>query len=162
MLFRSTMFDSIKRIFKSGWVSFKRQSSFSFATVFILVITISLITSVFISQEISHFFISYLEEKVDISIYFKEEALENNILEAKKELNQLLEIESVEYISKEKAFEIFSERHKDEPVLLDSLKQVGRNPFLAFLNIKAKDISDRKSTRLNSSHIPLSRMPSSA
>ena len=29
-------------------------------------------------------------------------------------------------------------------------------------DMTAKDVSDRKSTRLNSSHIPLSRMPSSA
>ena len=36
------------------------------------------------------------------------------------------------------------------------LKTVGKNP------ISAPIFTDRKSTRLNSSHIPLSRMPSSA
>ena len=39
-------------------------------------------------------------------------------------------------------------------LLTDSIKIV--------LNGAIKDVEDRKSTRLNSSHIPLSRMPSSA
>ena len=33
---------------------------------------------------------------------------------------------------------------------------------VVFVEATAKGLSDRKSTRLNSSHIPLSRMPSSA
>ena len=35
-------------------------------------------------------------------------------------------------------------------------------PFGGTIRFDGKDITDRKSTRLNSSHIPLSRMPSSA
>ena len=38
----------------------------------------------------------------------------------------------------------------------------GEGAFAAHLSILAKTLADRKSTRLNSSHIPLSRMPSSA
>ena len=36
------------------------------------------------------------------------------------------------------------------------------NDFLKLNNIHRPSVLDRKSTRLNSSHIPLSRMPSSA
>ena len=47
------------------------------------------------------------------------------------------------------------------------LVAVGRKPILEIIIERLrdhdfKDIIDRKSTRLNSSHIPLSRMPSSA
>ena len=41
-------------------------------------------------------------------------------------------------------------------------KMVSRNKRTIALDLKADPDVDRKSTRLNSSHIPLSRMPSSA
>ena len=37
-----------------------------------------------------------------------------------------------------------------------------RGAFLELMNQKARELGDRKSTRLNSSHVSLSRMPSSA
>lgn len=132
---------SIKRIVHSGWITFKRQGSVSFATVFVLVIILSLITFLFLFQQVSNFLVTYLEEKVDISVYFNEEVLEENILKTKQELIEIPEVKEIEYISKEKALLKFSERHKDDPVLMESLEELGKNPFLPYLNIRAKDIS---------------------
>ena len=50
-------------------------------------------------------------------------------------------------------------------VAIASIEQVHRLPdriTVAFIPVFADFVRDRKSTRLNSSHIPLSRMPSSA
>jgi len=81
-----------------------------------------------------------LEEKADISVYFKEEVAEIDILEVKEELAKVPEVKEIKYVSKEKALADFIQRHQDNPVLMASLEKVGRNPFLASLNIMASDV----------------------
>ena len=134
------MLIAFKRIFKLGWQSFSRDGGLAAATVFILVIVITLVSSLFILKEVSQFLIAAIQEKVDISVYFKERALETEILNIKEEISKIPEVKEVKYISKVKALEEFVERHKDEPVLMESLEEVG-NPFLASLNIKAWEAS---------------------
>ena len=134
------MFVAFRRIFKLGWQSFTRDGGLAAATVFILVIVIALVTSLFILKEVSQFLIASIQEKVDISVYFRERALETEILNIKEEISKIPEVKEVKYISKVKALEEFVERHKDEPVLMESLEEVG-NPFLASLNIKAWEAS---------------------
>ena len=131
------MFTSLKRVFKSGWQNFFRDGGLAVATVFILVLAISLFTSLFLFQGLSQFLISSLEEKADISVYFKEEVPEVEIFQVKEELAKVPEIKEIKYVSREKALADFIQRHKDNPVLMASLEEVGKNPFLASLNIRA-------------------------
>jgi cell division transport system permease protein len=131
------MFTLIKRISKASWLNFRRNAGLSLTTIFILLITISLITSLFIFHKISQFLISDLEEKVDISIYFKEDSPEEDILKAKTELSKMPEVKDVEYNSREAAREKFIQKYKDNPLLMASIEEIGENPFLASLNIRA-------------------------
>jgi len=132
---------AFKRVIRAGWVNLRRQSGLTFATILILVLTIGLVTSLLLFRQVSNFLISNLEEKVDVSIYFKEISQEDDILQAKEKLSEIPEVKKVEYISKEKALDSFLEKHKDNPVLIDSLKEVGGNPFLASLNVRAGEAS---------------------
>lgn len=120
-----------------GWQSFSRDGGTVIANIFILVLTICLITSIFLLRGVSQFIISKIEEKVDVSVYLKEEIPEPEILNLKEELSQMTEVKSVKYVSKEEALEEFIKRHKDDPVLMKSLEEIGTNPFLASLNIQA-------------------------
>jgi cell division transport system permease protein len=135
------MFTSFKRVFRSGWLNFKRQGDLSIATIFIMVMTISLATSLFLFQNLTKFLISSLEEKVDISIYFKREATEADILKIKEEIAKIPEVKEVKYVSQEEALEKFTQRHKENPIIMESLKEVGENPFLASLNVSAREAS---------------------
>lgn len=135
------MFTLIKRIIKSGWASFSRDGGLIVANIFILALTISVATSLFLFKDVSQYIISAIQEKVDVSVYFKFEAQEENILKIKEEIKEIPEVKEVKYISKEEALEIFTERHKANPVLMESLEEVGVNPFLASLNIKAFNAS---------------------
>jgi cell division transport system permease protein len=135
------MFTSLKRIFRYSWLSFRRNSGSSLATVFIVVITIFLITFLFLFQGTSQFLVSSLQEKVDISVYFKEDSLEEDILQAQSQLSEIPEVKNIEYISRQEALERFIKKHEDNPTLMESLKEVGENPFLASLNIKSWEAS---------------------
>lgn len=136
------MIISIKRIVKSGWSSFFRNIALSMASVFIMVIVISFVTFLFFLNPISNTLIADVEEKVDVSVYFTREALEQDIFEVKSELSKIEQVKEIEYISQEDAFNFFMERHKDDPVLIESLIEVGYNPFLASLSIKAREPSE--------------------
>ncbi len=135
------MFTLIKRIFKSGWQSFSRDGDIAAANIFIMTMTILLATSLFLLKDISQILISAIREKADISVYFKTVAQEEDILNIQEELSKIPEVKDVEYVSKEKALEDFVQRHKDDPVLMGSLEEVGGNPFLAALNIRAFEAS---------------------
>jgi len=129
----------LSRVIKSGWKSFCRDGGLSAANIFIMVMTIFLITSLFLFKDFSGFLVSNIEEKVDISVYFKQEALEEDVLKAKEEIEDLSQVTAVTYVSPEEALGEFSQRHKDDPIIMASLEELGINPFPASLNIKAPD-----------------------
>jgi cell division transport system permease protein len=135
------MFINLGRIFKLGWQDFSRDGGIAAATCFIMVMAILLASFLFLSKDVSQFLISSIQEKADISIYFKNSTLEEEILNLEKELTKIPEVKSIKYVSKEEALEEFIKRHKDNPVLIESLEEVGGNPFLAVLNIKAFEAS---------------------
>jgi cell division transport system permease protein len=134
------MLTSLKRVFRVGWLNFKRNSALSAATVFIMVLAVSLITSIFLFKGMADFLKESLQKKFDISVYFKEDSLESEILKTKEMLLELPEVKTVSYISKDEALAIFKERHKDNDVISQALDEVGINPFLASLNIQAGNI----------------------
>jgi len=134
------MLTSLKRVLKFSWIGFLRNKALVFEVIFVITISISLITCLFLSQGISEFLINYLQDKADISVYFEQNTSEQEIIKVEEALYQFSnEIESVEYISQEKALQIFTETHKNDPDSLEALEQVGNNPFLPSLVIKAHD-----------------------
>lgn len=130
------MLNSFKRIVRTGFKSFSRNMGLSIATIFIMIMVISLITILFIINPISRILIESIEKRVDISVYFKEDVADNDITRIKSEIARAYEVKEVSYISKEEALEIFVDRHKDDPILIESLTEIGYNPFLASLSIR--------------------------
>ncbi|MDI6883444.1 MAG: permease-like cell division protein FtsX [Patescibacteria group bacterium] len=137
------MFTSLKRIVKFGWQGFARNKGLSFSAVFVMSIAIFLLTSLFLFQGLSSFLIKEAQKKVDISVYFKKETKEEDILEIKNEIWQFSnQIEDIQYISQTQALQIFLQKHQEDPLYLIALQELGQNPFLASLNIKAKEATD--------------------
>jgi len=132
---------ALKRIFKSGFQNFKRQANLSFATCLILVMAVCLISFVFLSHKILNFTINEIKNKADVSVYFQQNCEEQEIFDLKEKLDEFEAIDEVEYVSKEQALEDFVERHKNEQDIIGSLQELGSNPFLASLNIRAGDAS---------------------
>jgi len=131
------MFISFKRVIKTGWKGFRRNIGLSLAAILIMVIVISLATLLFLLSPVSKILIADIQEKVDISVYFKEDVSSEYILEVESEISKIPEVKDVEYISKDQALEKFIEKHKDDPVLMESLAELGSNPFLASLSVRA-------------------------
>ena len=130
------MLTNFKRIIKFAFTDFFRNKGVSLAAIFVLVITIMLATGLFFFQGITQYLISQVQDKIDITAYFKEDASENDILKIKDDILKMSpDIKGVEYVSKENALKKFTEKHKDNNVFLKALEEVGQNPFLPSLNI---------------------------
>jgi len=131
------MFTALKRVFKFAITDFSRNKGANFAAIFVLVVTISLVTTLFLFRGTAQFLISKVQEKVDVTAYFKKEATEEDILNVKSEISNFSsEIQDIKYISREEALQKFTEKHKNDPDLMKALEEIGDNPFLASLNIK--------------------------
>lgn len=132
------MFYFLKKTFYFGWISFKRQGSLTFATIFIMVITSFLISSLYIFYQTSQFLISEIQKKVDVSVYFNIKATEKDILEIRDEIYKIPGVKNIEYISGEEATKKILEKHPD---LSESIEETKGILEIASLNIKMSDSS---------------------
>lgn len=136
------MFTNLSRIIKYGLLGFLRNGWLSAATIAVLFLAVQVFQGLLIFNVLTNSALDSLREKIDISVYFKTETSEDNILRIKQELENLAEIKKVEYISKDKAFEIFKSRHKEERIISEALEELNENPLTASLNIKARDLNN--------------------
>lgn len=132
---------NFSRIIKYGWIGFWRNIWVSTATVGIMILVLSVISSLMIIGNITETFVNELQGKVDISVYFNTNAEESKILKLQYELEAQSDVKEVEYISRDNALISFKERHKDNELLMASLAELANNPFQASLNVKAYDAS---------------------
>ncbi|MBI5306177.1 ABC transporter permease [Candidatus Wolfebacteria bacterium] len=136
------MFTTLSRIIKNGVIGFWRNGLLSTATIAVMFLAVMVFQSLMVFNVLTKAALDSVQEKIDISIYFKDDTVEDDILKIKEEIGNLTEVKSVEYVSKDKAFEIFQNRHKEEQIISQALDELGENPLTASLNIKAYNPGD--------------------
>jgi len=135
------MLTSIKRIIKSGWLSFWRNKWLSSSAVSMMSLAILGLTSLLMINVLVNSLTTNLEDKIDISVYFNLDTAEKDIINLRGDLIKLSEVKSIEYVSTEEALERFKEKHQENEVLMQSLGELSNNPLEASLNIKAQQAS---------------------
>ncbi len=132
----------LERIFQTGWNNFQRNTYVSMGTTGVMVLVLLLFSGLMSLNYLAGKVVSSLEEKVDVSVYFKSEASENEIAKIKSDLESQGTVKSVEYVSKDQALNDFKSRHAGDTLVQDSLAELSDNPLQASLNVKAKDSSE--------------------
>ncbi len=130
---------NFKRLLLAGWTNFTRNTYLSVAVTGVMSLTLLLILGLMSFQFLTSSLVTSLEDKLDISVYFKTEAPDDQALSVKSDLEKLPEVSSVVYISREQVLVDFRSDHADEPTTLQALDELDDNPFGATLNIRAKD-----------------------
>ena len=128
---------STRRVIKSGFVNFWRNGVVSVASVFVSVVTLFIIGALIMFHAFLSSTLIDIQNKVDVNVYFKTTAPENDILSLREKIESLPQVRLVEYISREEALAQFKERNKDNALILQSLEELGENPLCAVFNIKA-------------------------
>ena len=135
-------FISFYRIVKSGITNLRRNLWLAGASTLIMTITLIILSVLSLLFVITNYSVRSIQERVDISAYFKDTVSESEILVIRDELKRDGRIKSIDYVSSEQAQRDFKERHQNDQLILDSLKELTENPFPATLQIKANDLGD--------------------
>ncbi len=130
-----------KRIIKAGVINFRRSGLISWAAVLITTVTLSVIATLILLQAVLHFSLDQIKDKVDVTIYFNTGAPDDKILALKSSLENLPEVAQVSYTSADDAVKLFRQRHSDDYPTIQALDEISGNPLGAYLNVKAKEIS---------------------
>lgn len=136
---------TIKRITRIGFINFWRNGWVSLATVLVMLITLFIVAALLFVNLLLTSTIARLQEKVDVSVYFKTDASEEKIIALRQTMLKLDEIKNIEYISKEEALQRFKDRHQENSLINQSLLELNENPLGANFNIQAKDPSQFES-----------------
>lgn len=133
------MITTLYRIIKHGFQNFWRQRLISVATLTVMLLALLVFSSLIIFNVVATSALNSIQEKIDISVYFKTSAPEDEILRIKRSLEELEEVKNVEYISRDRALEIFKARHSNDPTITQAIEELADNPLSASLSVKAKD-----------------------
>lgn len=136
---------NLKRIIRAGFINFWRNGFVSLASILVITITLFLIGSLIFFSAVLNFSLEELKNKVDISVYFTVSAPEEEMLTLKGNLEQLPEVKSVVYTTREEALAEFKERHANDFLTLQALEELEENPLGASLNIRAQETSQYES-----------------
>lgn len=132
---------TLRRILRSGWLSFRRNEWLSAATILVMVLVLFVLGNLIFIGAIANTLLASFESKIDVTIYFTTDAPEVSILQVKEAVESLPEVAETDYVSKEQALAQFRERHKTNAQIADALNELGDNPLEASLNIRAEDPS---------------------
>ncbi len=131
------MLTNLTRILKFGFQNFSRNGLVSFVTIVTLTLMLIVFAGLVMFIATGQQLLTIFQDKIDIAVYFKDTVPEDDILTIKSSVEKLAEVKSTDYTSRDKALEIFTEKHKDDSVIVQALHELGDNPLLASLNIKA-------------------------
>ena len=127
--------------FKKTWskvhTNLKREKVLTLSNLAIMTLTFLLFGCFVTLVVASRTALQFLEEQAQVTVFFKDDFNESNILELKSQIEQDTRVASVSYISKEEAFRIFTELSKDQPLLLES---ISANILPASLEVKSIEL----------------------
>lgn len=140
---------SFFRIIKFSLQDIVRNIWLSIVTITILLLALLSINTLLTVRVVSDNAVNAVKEKIDISLYLKPEASENDIAALRARLAGMPEIRSVSYTSKQNALDSFRGKYRDNPEILQALRELGNNPLSPSLAITPADF-DNTSNLVNS------------
>lgn len=126
-----TFKEALKNLFRNGWLTL--------ATVSILILSLYVVSVLYVVTHSVDNILRDVQSKVNVSVYFNPGVSEEDIFKAKSDLEKNSLVKSVEYISRDAALANFKRDNANEPIILQSLQEIGENPLLASVVVKANE-----------------------
>lgn len=130
-----------KRVVRYGLIGFFRNGFVSLSAVFIMTITLFVVSTLIIGNAALSSVLHNLTNQVDVTVYFVPNTNVDQIAQVSQSLKALPEVASVAYVSSDEALARFQTRHKNDQITLQALQELDDNPLGASLEIRAKDTS---------------------
>src|SRR3972149_11983480 len=135
---RQMFWTKLKRILRTGFFNFWRDTTVTLASVLVMMITLLVIGLISFASAILDTTLAELQNKIDINVTFVTSAKEEDILNITHSLESLPEVLLVTYVWRDEALALFRERHSNDQAILSALDELGENPLGAVLNVKAR------------------------
>lgn len=133
---------SFFRIIKMGLSNFRRNLWLASASTLIMTITLIILSVLSLLFVITNSSVKTIQQRVDISAYFKNGLAESQINVIRDQLSEDSRIAEVNYVPADVALANFKDTHKNDALLLESVGELSENPLPATLQIKAKNLDD--------------------
>lgn len=131
-------FITLGRIVKTGFQNFFRNATLAIAAIAVMVITLTIILFSVIANATFGNTIQQLTDKIDISVYLKDDVTIEQKDQMVAELRQVQNVKEVSYLSKEAALEAYQRQNANNIDLLLAISQTD-NPLPATIKIKPHD-----------------------
>lgn len=131
-------FTTLPRLFKAGFVSFYRNGWLSVAATGIVTFTLVLISIFVLLMLLGQNVITSIQQKIDVEVFFNDTAKTADIQTLQQQLQSQENAQSVKFISKKDALEIYRGQSDRNRKLVEQISEE-ENPLPASLQLKAKD-----------------------
>lgn len=130
----------MRHLLITTWQHTRRSPYQAAAAIMIMTLTMFVALSFSLISVGSEKLLAYLEQKPQVIAFFNDTVTqESQIKDLEGKLNQMGKTASIKFVSKEQALEIYKNRHKDDPLLLEL---VTSNTLPASLEVSAQSVSD--------------------
>lgn len=133
---------STTRVFRFAVQNFLRNIWLSLVTIFILFLTLFSITLSSSLNIVASRAIGAVKDRIAVSVYFKPDALAEDVHNVQQQIAGMPNVTDVQYISREQALKAFQERTASDPIIQQTITALGENPLGATLVVKAKSMAD--------------------
>jgi len=134
------MFLVISRTFKEALKSISRNIWLTLATFLVIVLSLYFISIVYVATFSIKGAMNNIQDNLNVSVYFKSETTEAEIMIAKEDFIKNGNIKSIDYVSKEDALEDFKKYNSNDSDIMQSLEEIGENPLWSYLSVKVHDV----------------------
>ncbi len=130
---------SFARVMKHALRNFQRNIWLTLATTVIMTLTLVMMLSLYFINILGSEVLRSIEQKVDLSAVFKDEATEQQISTVANDVGSRVDVEEVRIVSSDEALEEFRRRHAEDPFIEESLLELEDNPLPASLFVVATE-----------------------
>jgi cell division transport system permease protein len=133
-------FITLGRIIHTGMVNFIRNASLAIAAMAVMVVTLTIILFSLVTNATFAHTIQQITDKIDISVYVKDDVSKTEGKELVKKLETLPNVKSATYLSKEDVLKRYTQQNEGNTDLLSAINSTS-NPLPATILVKPKDLN---------------------
>lgn len=130
--------NTLRRIIRNGCVNFIRNAWLSIAAMAVMTITLTIVLFSMIANATLNHTVAQITDKINVSVYLKDSVNKQQTDELIGQIKKLENVESVSYLSKEQALEIYKKQNADNINLLLAISETN-NAVPATIQIKPID-----------------------
>jgi cell division transport system permease protein len=121
-------------------VNFARNAWLAIAAIAVMVVTLTIVLFSLITSATFNNTIKQITDKIDISVYLKDEVTTEQRDILLQEMQRLPNVQYVTYVSKEEVLQRYIQQNSNNPELLSAISQTD-NPLPATIQLKPKDLN---------------------